>query len=247
MSLKGKKFEIFQAATQDKIDTCNNILLNDFDEDILMLLLQADFTKSKYPKLHEFYTKHCISRTYYFHVFKCSELDCPWHEALRYGEISSFGEPLPKEKTDSSITYIQGSDPSKKFLPSKLENPTKCNHGMQFTPTVQTALKVGITVKCSECCKLCVIYAKIKLTNANMVMKHIFNKFQYVCGTVFHNMPIDERNRDTLILELLHCRENLSCMSPIEIPYYSCKIFLKICYHCGSNKRLLPSDPVFYP
>ena len=39
LSLKGKKIEIFQAATQDKIDTCNNILLNNFDENILMLSL----------------------------------------------------------------------------------------------------------------------------------------------------------------------------------------------------------------
>ena len=71
--------------------------------------------------------------------------------------------------------------------------------------------------------------------------------FQYVCGTVFHDIPIDERNRGTLILELLYCKENLSCTSPIEIPYYSSKIFPKICYHCGSSKRLLCSDPVFYP
>ena len=82
LSLKGKKFEIFQAATQDKIDTYNKILLNNFDENILTLSLRADFTKSKYPKLHEFDMKHCISRIYYFHLFKCSEIDCPWHESL---------------------------------------------------------------------------------------------------------------------------------------------------------------------
>ena len=152
LSQKGKKIEIFQSVTQDKIDTCNNILLNNFDENILTLSLRADFTKSTYPKLHEFYTKHCVSRNYYFHVFKCSELDCPWHEPLRYGDIPSFGVPVPKEKTDGSITYIQGSSPSEKFLPSKLENSAKHNHGMPFAPTAQTALNVGITVKCSECC-----------------------------------------------------------------------------------------------
>ena len=54
LSQKGKKIEIFQSVTQDKIDTCNNILLNNFDENILTLSLRADFTKSKYPKLHEF-------------------------------------------------------------------------------------------------------------------------------------------------------------------------------------------------
>ena len=117
---------------------------------------------------------------------------------------------------------------------------------MLFTPTTQTAVNVGITVKCLECRKLRVIYTKKKLTNANMAMKRIFNNFQYVCGTVFHDIPIDERNRDTIILDLLHCRENLSSTSPIKIPYCTCNIFAKICYHCGSNKRLLHSGPVFY-
>ena len=81
---------------------------------------------------------------------------------------------------------------------------------MPFTPTAQTALNVGITVKCSECWKPRVTYAKKKLTNANiMAMKRIFNNFQYVCGAVFHDIPINERKRDTLILELLYLRENL--------------------------------------
>ena len=101
---------------------------------------------------------------------------------------------------------MQGSDPSEKFLLSKLESPAKRNRGMQVTPTAQTTLNVGITVKCSECRKPRVIYAKKKLTNANiMAMKRIFNNFQYDCGTFFHDTPIDERNSDALILELLHC------------------------------------------
>ena len=41
LSLKGKKIEIFQAATWDKIDTCKNTLLNNLDENILTLSLRA--------------------------------------------------------------------------------------------------------------------------------------------------------------------------------------------------------------
>ena len=37
-------------------------------------------------------------------ISMCSNVDCPWHEPLRHGEISSFGELVPKEKTDGSIT-----------------------------------------------------------------------------------------------------------------------------------------------
>ena len=49
---------------------------------------------------------------------------------------------------------------------------------------------------------------KEKLSNENIVpMKSIFNHFQYVYGTVFKDIPVDQRNEDTL-LELLRCQDN---------------------------------------
>ena len=127
---------------------------------ILSLSLQSDFTKSKYPKFHEFYTKHYVSRTYHFHIFKCSDPDCPWYEHLRFEEVRKFGESVLTDSDDGSIKYIEGSDESEKLLPSKLEDPFKRNHGMSFTPTAQTALNVGKTIKCTQCLKPRVVYAK---------------------------------------------------------------------------------------
>ena len=124
LSLKEKDFQTFVAASKESIDEYNNIIVEKFDENILSLSLRSDFTKSRYPKFHKFYTTHCVSRTYHFHIFKCSDPDCPWHEPLR------FGEPVPTDSDDGSIKYIEGSDESEKFLPSKLEDPSKRNHGM---------------------------------------------------------------------------------------------------------------------
>ena len=70
---------------------------------------------------------------------------------------------MPTDSDDGSIKYIEGSDESEKFLPSKLEDPSKRNHGMSFTPTAQTALNVGKTIKCTQCLKPRVVYAKKKL------------------------------------------------------------------------------------
>lgn len=134
--------------------------LRKFDKNILSLSLRANFTKSKYPNFYEFYSKYPVSRTYYSHLFKCSEHERPWHEPPRCVEILSFGEPIPKDTTNGSVKYMQGSDPSEKFLPSKLENPTNLNHGMLFTRTTQTALNMDNTVKCSECCKRRAMCAK---------------------------------------------------------------------------------------
>ena len=88
LALKEKQFEIFQAACNGKIYVDKEVLLQKFDDNILSLSLRNDFTKMKYPKFYEFYNKHCVSRTYHFHIFKCSKVDCPWHEPIRFREIA---------------------------------------------------------------------------------------------------------------------------------------------------------------
>ena len=215
LALKGKQFEIFQAASNEKNYVYKELLLQKFDGNLLSLSLRNDFTKMKYPKFHEFYNKHCVSRTYHFHIFKCSDADCPWHEPIRFGKIANFGEPVPPEIADGTVKYILGSDPSEKFLPSKLENLGKRTHGIPFTPTPQTAINVGEIVKCIHYLKPRVVYAKKKLSDAHRrSMKRMLSDFQYVCETVFHDLPINDKNKDSYILEMLHCRENLTCESP---------------------------------
>ena len=45
-------------------------------------------------------------------------------------------------------------------------------------------------------------------------MKRMLSDFQYVYETVFHDLPINDKNKDSYVLEMLHCRENLICESP---------------------------------
>ena len=71
LALKGKQFEIFQTASNEKIYVYKKVLLQMFGDNIRSLSLRNDFTKMKYPKFYEFYDKHCVSRTYHFHIFKC--------------------------------------------------------------------------------------------------------------------------------------------------------------------------------
>ena len=78
-------------------------------------------------------------------------------------------------------------------------------------------------------------------------MKRLLNDFQYVCGTVFHGLPIDDKNKDSYVLEVLHCRENLICESPMAIPYYSSKLFKNLCFYCGRERNLMPTNIEFYP
>ena len=197
LALKGKQFEIFQAASNKKNYVYKEVLLEKFDDNILLLWLRNNFMKMKYPKFYEFYNKNCVSRTYHFHIFEFSDANCPWHEPIRFGKITNFGEPVPWEIADGAVKYILGLDCSGKFLLSKLENSGKCTLGIPFTPTSKTAINIGKIVECIHCFKPCVVYAKEKLSDARKrLMKSMLNYFQYVCGTVFHDLLIDEKNKD---------------------------------------------------
>ena len=95
ISLKGKSFEIYESATTPQIKQSEDALVENFGENIHSLTLKSDWSKIKYPKFTEFYDIHCISRTYFFHAFKCSKQDCQWHKPLRSGTIEVSGEPVP--------------------------------------------------------------------------------------------------------------------------------------------------------
>ena len=45
------------------------------------------------------------------------------------------------------------------------------------------------------------------------------NNFQYICETVFHDLLIDDKNKDLYVLKILHCQKNLTYESLMEIPY----------------------------
>ena len=78
-------------------------------------------------------------------------------------------------------------------------------------------------------------------------MKPMPNYFQYVCGTVFHDLPIDDKKKKTRVLEMLHCWENVSYESPMEITCYSSKIFKNLCFNCWRERNLIPRNTEFYP
>ena len=95
----------------------------------------------KCPKLSKFYEKHCTSRTYFFQVRKCSDLNLFLSPLRGDDEITVFPDPVPTE-VDGILHYQPDSDPSEKFLPSQLEDVEKNPHNIPFSPTANTAKNV---------------------------------------------------------------------------------------------------------
>ena len=178
---------------------------------------------NNYKEFKDFLDKHTSSRTYSFHIFKCSDPLCIYHDPLRGDPIERFGEPVPHVE-DSNMTqhYVEGSDPEEKHLPSKSANPEKQGHNMPFPPSAQTAKNVGMTVKCHECGKQRLLYAnKVVKAEERLRFKRLQNDYVYICGGSFNEIHVSNTNKDSKISENIFTRENLSCSSNIEIPYYS--------------------------
>ena len=252
LQLKGKSFKIFSPVKDDDVSVGFEVLQNVFDSGLRELNLKSKFTKGAFPKLWEFYQTHCISRAYYFHVFKCENPQCQWHKLKTVQEeIPLLGEPIPVNAGDGSQHYEIGKDESESFLPSKSEDLGKRGHGMPFTPTAQTALNVGMTIPCSDCRKHRLVYSKKKLEKSSInALKRLLNDIVYTCRGLLSEIQLDDDvQEDKKLLENIFIRENISCKSNIEIPYYSAKIFKPRCIVCGTAnaQRFLPKDPMFYP
>ena len=150
------------------------------------------------------------------------------------------------------VRYRLGSDPEENYLPSKLEDPEKRPHNVPFSPSAQTAKNVGFLITCEECKKPRLLHAQKKLQPGDVqALKRSMSKFSYVCGSVLSEYQGTGREliREKEILQKVFVRENLSCMSKIELPYYSVDLYKKICVYCGisGTNRMLGNAIEHYP
>ena len=98
------------------------------------------------------------------------------------------------------------------------------------------ALNVGKTVICTECRRPWLVYTEAKLKDTELrALKRALNSYNYVGGSMFQEIVADQGNFDDSILTKVFTRENLSCNSMIELPYYTCKISKNICVYCGKS------------
>ena len=77
----------------------------------------------------------------------------------------------------------------------------------------------------------------------------MMSKLNYVCGSVISEYMGTGSDRDEKYLKNIFVRENLSCASKIELPYYAVDFYPKICIYCGvkGTSRTLGNAPEHYP
>ena len=148
------------------------------------------------------------------------------------------------------LHYQPGSDPDEKFLPSVLEDVEKSAHNVPFSPSAQTAKNVGFTITCVGCSKPRLLHSKTVVKAVNQKgTKRMIEKIDYVCGSVLADYAGTGNDRDLKLIANIYVRENISCASRIELPYYSVDHYPKICIYCGTKgtSRSLGNSTETYP
>ena len=66
--------------------------------------------------------------------------------------------------------------------------------------------------------------------NEKESLKRALDEMELICGTSFQEFIMDAKNEDIDVLDKVVVRENLSCMSNVEKPYFSCDFLKKSVY-----------------
>ena len=101
-------------------------------------------------------------------------------------------------------------------------------------PSAQTAKNVGFIISCVECQKPRLLHSKHKIKKHDVQSaKRMMKKVSYMCGAALSEYLESGTDRDERHLKSIHVRENLSCSSKVELPYYSVDNYPVVCIYCG--------------
>ena len=233
LQLKDHKFKTFEAASEQEIDELWSSILN--VDDTITPETTTKVQVEKQEKFQDFLRDHCKVRHYMFSVKKCVDPSCickpPRLSREQFDSLHHLPDPVPDGDHYKKFENLYGSTTTEQHRPSLQECKGKC--GMPFTPTAQYANNVKLVLQCHECEKWrLVIYCNCRLSpKEKSELSEILESVQYSCGCALQDIEHDDES----ILQKVFTRANLTCLSPIEIPYYSTNAHEPLCFHCGSE------------
>uniref|UniRef100_U9TKM5 Uncharacterized protein n=1 Tax=Rhizophagus irregularis (strain DAOM 181602 / DAOM 197198 / MUCL 43194) TaxID=747089 RepID=U9TKM5_RHIID len=151
----------------------------------------------------------------------CNPVRCDTETWLK---IHNFPDPIPTldGKKYKSFEELYGKETTEEYRPSLKEKKksNENNNEMGFRPST--------LIQCGECDKWHVndvIYSKSKLSShENDELTRFLDEIQYTCSDTFYDISSSKVNN------------TLTCNSPIEILYYSSKLFKEsLCFNCGAE------------
>ncbi|CAB5367427.1 unnamed protein product [Rhizophagus irregularis] len=192
-NLKDEPFKMFKPATKTEMETFwESVHL--VDDSITMDDTSQKKVADK-PKLQEFMEHCCRKRLYFFEIKKCGSGECDIWEA----ELKGLPDPIPGPD-DHYISFLEAyeKETTEEYCPSlrnrKPRNKSKDvekkgENGMDFSPTAQYGKNVRTIVKCVECNKPRVLYARHKISEEEFrLLQSFLESIEYTCGVTFKGL-----------------------------------------------------------
>ena len=180
LKLKDEPFEVYTPSAHEEINNLfataeldKNLKANDtkadFEEAVYFLPFSSQKFLPQHPKLAR-YLSHCARQdTYFVSIKKCGSRECNICKPLRLNDhdfqrLDHLPDPTPDDATHyKRFSEVLGTQTMEAAMPS-LE--TSKDHGSKvpFNVVKQHATNTGITIKCAECSKPCLVVSAKKLT-----------------------------------------------------------------------------------
>ena len=200
---------------------------------------------TKLEAYSQFVTDHCIATSYTFQIRKCKTSTCRYcseHPVRLNEDVFDSLQFIPAPLLDASREHFQtfeqvyGSTVTEKDRPS-LKYSLELIDEDKLHKDVLVGQKVRAVVKCALCDKPRCLYSNSKFnTVVERNVKEIIKDGEYACGGSF----VDDEN---YLRHSVVARRQLTCSSPLETTYYSCKLSLApLCFHCGSTSGAKLAD-----
>ena len=244
LQLKGEKFDTYDAADENEIESFWEIL-----EQVDETLTSSDTTKKAIKNKKNFlhFIDHCCQVSHYsFQVKKCGKPDCTTCKPVRmdpvvFDSLHFLPNPVPgldDHYKSFEEVYGQSDALSDKHRPSLQQKKKK--KATSFSPSQQHAKNTGVLLQCEDCDKWRLLFCKHKLSVQEVSdLQSILDDVSYTCGTTFEDLDLPGRLTNVFV-------KDHSCGDSVEKLYYSCGYEL-ICVHCASEEVTDSVDSDFLP
>ena len=242
LELKGRVFELYDAATEEEIDEFWAVLLQ-IDKTLTRENLTKKNVQAK-PDVCEFMKHCCRIRHYSFQVRKCGKPGCFICRPVRmetsvFDSLHFLPDPVPGEDDHYKLfSEVYGSETTEQHRPSLQDTRKTAVQSLGFSPSQQHAKNVGLLLQCDECNKWRLLFNKQKLNYHEISeLEGVLDDISYTCGFSFSEVDLSGKLKGV-------CVKDHRCSDPIEKLYYSCGFEL-ICYWCGSID--VSEDQEYFP
>ena len=242
LELKGRAFDIYEAATEDDMDEFWSVLLQ-----IDATLTENNLTKKILQTKADMcaFMKHCCRiRHYSFQIKKCGQASCSICKPVRmdpelFKSLHFLPDPVPgNDDHYKRFMEVYGLPTTEEHRPSIQSTRKTAFQSLGFNASQQHVRNVGVLLQCDECAKWRLLYCKQKLTYPEICeLQGLLDDISYSCGASLSELNLSSKLKKV-------CVRDHRCSDPIEKLYYSCD-FEPICYWCASDE--VSEDPEYYP